>query len=199
MPFSKEQTPTLVFTVPTLAIMALSYLAALENLHSTAQSLAKRFAHDEEQVPLLGSVRRVVTEGLKSLVSLPTFDTSAMDGYALQSELTLSASPTNLVRFEVKGTIAAGDQPICISIADCGDVPFCVEIMTGAQFPVSANGRQMDACIPIELTGTVTTHARDRQFILVTHPVRPNQHRRLAGSDVEVGEELISPSSVVRN
>lgn len=180
-------------------MVPISYLEALELLDSCANRLSKRFCEDEELVRLLDSVGRVGTRRLQCPVSVPPFDTSAMDGYALQSELTLSASPTNPVVFEVRGTSAAGDQPIRISSSESSDIPSCVEIMTGAQFPTASDNCQMDACVPVELTERVEILGRNNPCIQIKHPVHSNQHRRFAASDIVSGEDLLRPLSVIEH
>jgi molybdopterin molybdotransferase len=116
-------------------------------------------------------------------MSTPQYDTSAMDGYAVDSSQTFDASPTRPLLFEVRGTMAAGDAPISVNRKGFA----CVEIMTGAQFPIG-----FDAVIPIEHT------TRKDGKVYIRQPALRNQHRRFAGNDFAEGDKILSKGSVVR-
>jgi molybdopterin molybdotransferase len=86
-----------------------------------------------EIVPIENSLQRVLAEEVKALYSLPSFDNSAMDGYAVRSEdggKTLKQSCT----------IFAGDENEVRMIEDQ-----CIRIMTGAKIPQGC-----EAIVPIE-------------------------------------------------
>ena len=155
--------------------MPISYNEAQEILRVSART----FSPHSESVPLLQSVRRVTSHAVLSNVTIPPYDTSAMDGFALASGATLSATPSNPILLPIRGTMAAEDSPMQVEYG-------CVEIMTGARFP-----RGMDACIPIEFADVFDG------YLKVTHPVRRNQHRRLAGSDFQPGEVLLEAKTTI--
>lgn len=72
-----------------------------------------------------------------------------MDGYAIRSSATATASPETPALLRERGTIGAGDDPADILDAGlAGGVGTCVEIMMGAIFPPG-----YDACVRGE--GTV--------------------------------------------
>lgn len=115
---------------------------------------------------------RVLAADVVASIDLPPFDNSAMDGYALRSADTLSATEADPVRIAMRETIAAGVAP--------GDpvVPgTCVRIMTGAPLPGGA-----DAVLQLE-------NARLRDDVVeVRSPVPPGRHIRRQAEDVRRGE-----------
>ena len=99
-------------------------------------------------VPLAGALGTVLAEHVTASTPLPSFDNSAMDGYAVRAADLAWASAETPVTLEVRGEIAAGDT---------GDYRVeagaCLQIMTGARLPEGA-----DAVVPVEWTdgGTVS-------------------------------------------
>lgn len=178
--------------------MAIAYEDALETIGQVYKTMFDhRYVERTERVDLTEAVGRVIFNAEISRQDTPAFDTSAMDGYALDSRRTCKASPTSPVKFKLDpGTMAAGDAPF--SPEPPSDDPICVEIMTGAQFP-SSRGREciFDACIKIENTSLVQD-VDGNLFISVESPVRKFENRRFAGSDLKQGQEIISSLSLIR-
>jgi len=123
---------------------------------------------DEEHVGVRDSVGRVLAADVVSPVSIPVFDNSSMDGYAVRYD-DISSTPT---RLRVVGDVPAGspDDPEAAS----GE---CVRIMTGAALPTFA-----DTVVPVEQTqpepdGRVTILDAGRRGLYV----------RRAGEDVSQG------------
>ncbi|KAK4122020.1 hypothetical protein N657DRAFT_647539 [Parathielavia appendiculata] len=124
-----------------------------------------------------------------------------MDGYAIRSQATVTASPNSPVMFLVTGTIAAGDDPCVARTAGAhveydrdGGLQTCVEIMTGAIFP-----DEYDACVKVEDTVPVFEPTRRRgAHILVTRPVPPNANRRSAGSDILKGDVVVEKGDTIQ-
>lgn len=152
---------------------------------------------DVKEVDIGDAVGRISNVDVVSPISTPAFDTSAMDGYALSSEETVEASPSNPVVFCVKGTMAAGDRPI--SVPDSlGDVyPPCTEIMTGAQFPKSNQEQPFDACVRVEDTVKIPSHEPSRSYIQILAPVFKDKNRRYAGSDIQRGDLIVAENSLI--
>ncbi|MGM0622577.1 MAG: gephyrin-like molybdotransferase Glp [Campylobacterota bacterium] len=86
-----------------------------------------------EILPLKSAIGRFVASDIACQKNLPSFDNSAMDGYALKAEDANS-------RLEIAGTIYAGDT--CRQTLQKGQ---CYKIMTGALMP---NGS--DSVVPFE-------------------------------------------------
>lgn len=117
----------------------------------------------------------VLAEDLRSRVSLPGFDNSAMDGYAVQSGDVATASSSTPVFLDVDGDIAAGDterrrlRP-----------GRTFRIMTGAPVPEGA-----DAVVPVEQTDAGATRVR------IDEGVPHGRHVRHQGEDVGEGEVVL--------
>jgi len=121
----------------------------------------------------------VLAEDLYAAVSVPPFDSAAMDGYAVR----LADLPPGggSVTLHVAGDVAAGPGEVA------GIAPGeAVRIMTGAPLPPGA-----DAVIPVEHTSTGRFVAgAPRAEDSVTLARRPRPHVRHAGEDVCAGELL---------
>lgn len=124
-----------------------------------------------EEAPLLECLGRTVAEDIVSPEAVPSFDNSAMDGYALRAA-DLEAGRRE---FRVVADIPAGslvDKEIC-----CGEA---VKIMTGAPLPLG-----VDTVVPVELT-------EQREGTMILHDVvRAGQNVRRAAEDVSVGDVLL--------
>lgn len=125
----------------------------------------------EESVPLATAHGRVLARDVRAAVALPSFDNSAMDGYAARWSEIARATAASPVRMPVAEDIPAGRTDV-VPLAP-GTVH---RIMTGAPLPPGA-----DVVIPVELTdaGTETVEIRD---------VLPRgRHVRGAGEDIAQG------------
>ncbi|KAK5065340.1 hypothetical protein LTR84_001178 [Exophiala bonariae] len=166
-------------------------------------------------LPVVAAVGQRSAQYVAAPYSIPTHDTSAMDGFAVSSESTLSASRTNPVRLRISYMIAAGDgldTPIQ-SKAATKDITNhqthiqseCIEIMTGARFPELSHP-ELDSVVKIEDV-VVKRDPSDcnccSAYIEVSAPVKIHQNRRFAGSDLAAGTlileagEMIEPKHVM--
>ena len=132
-------------------------------------------------VPLVHADGNVLAEDVTSTTPLPSFDNSAMDGYAVRAADLAGASADAPVTLPVHGEIAAGDT---------GDYRVeagsCLQIMTGARLPEGA-----DAVVPVEWTDAGTISAAFRQ---APEPGNAVRHR---GDDVAEGTVLLSQGTLV--
>lgn len=176
--------------------MAIPYHQALDVLAKTAKELSQKPKDDEDVVPITAAVGRICKLDYRSSYSTPPYDSSAMDGYALCSELTQKASVAHPLRFRNCGIIAAGDRPLSLACTS-GDCPPCVEIMTGARFPVSTSDLQFDSCIRVEDTKPGLGPDGD-MYVEIVQPVLPFQNRRFAGTDFQPDDLVISRGTEVK-
>ena len=105
-----------------------SYQDALERMLKVVQPLAS------ERLPLTAAYGRMVATPLVAPHAMPPFDQSLVDGYALRSSDTRTATPTQPVRLALGQTLTAGEhlaQPLGARQA--------MRIMTGAPVPPGAN------------------------------------------------------------
>ncbi len=106
----------------------ISYQQALEMILRVIQPLAS------ERLPLTAAYGRVVATSLVAPYAMPPFDQSLVDGYALRSSDTRTATPAQPVRLALGQTLTAGEhleQPLGPRQA--------IRIMTGAPVPRGAN------------------------------------------------------------
>ena len=88
-----------------------------------------------ERVALLDSLGRVLAEPVRSPLTLPAWDNSAMDGYAVRSDDVRDARPDAPVTLRVLETVAAGAFP-----SRRVERGTATRIMTGAPMPEGADG-----------------------------------------------------------
>jgi molybdopterin molybdotransferase len=138
---------------------------------------------DRRAVPLFSAQGLILAEDILSPEAVPSFDNSAMDGYAVRASATHQASPDSPAEFQLLGTVAAGDQPGAFE----GDG--VVEIMTGAPVPAGV----FDAVIRVEDTAKIPETHR----VLIKRPVEVGDNIRRRGSDFEWNQKLATAGRVV--
>jgi molybdopterin molybdotransferase len=134
-----------------------------------------------ELVPLAESHGRVLAADAVSLMTVPPWDNSAMDGFAVRSEDTAAATASP-VQLAVVGEVAAGQVPAVHVRAGTA-----VRIFTGAIVPEGA-----DAIVPVEETDAPVGVADRVDRVAVHAPAFPGSHVRRAGSDIERGQPLLT-------
>lgn len=133
-----------------------------------------------EVCPLIELGGRVLAEAVTTRVAVPSFNNSAMDGFALQASWTSAVRPEAPLTLSVSDCLAAGDHPLTVSGEGV------VEIMTGAPLP----GR-LDAVVQIEKV----VCQRDTQgrvlSIGLDRPVKVGENIRYQGEDFLAGLPLL--------
>ena len=141
--------------------------------------LAAVTAAEPVRLPLAACLGLVLCEDVTSLVDLPGFDNSAMDGYAVRAVDVSAADPDvpgSAVRLPVVGEVAAGG--VATRAVGPGEA---VRIMTGAMMPKGA-----DAIVKVEDTDGGTETVEIRAGVPVGTSVRP------AGEDVKQGQVVLT-------
>ncbi len=132
-------------------------------------------------VPLLDALGLVCAEDVVATMSLPSFDNSAMDGYAVHSADVATASAEQPVLLPVVGEIGAGRAgPRTLAPGTAA------KIMTGAPVPDGA-----DAIVPYEWTDRGSAKVR------IDEAPETGQHVRPAGDDVSVGDLLVKEGTTL--
>ena len=128
------------------------------------------------EIALADALGAVLDRDITAQWPLPSFDNSAMDGYAVRAADVAGASADQPVALPVVGEIPAGD--ISAHAIEPGTA---IRIMTGAPMPAGA-----DAVIPVELTDGGT------QVVSVGSPVEPGSAVRRTGGDAQPGDLLLT-------
>lgn len=129
-----------------------------------------------EPVILHESLGRVMAEALIASWSLPSYDNSAMDGFAVCTEDCSEGAILRLCGVSHAGSPAPPLEP-----------GGAIKIMTGAPIPAGC-----DAVIPWE------DIEESSGEIKIKTPVCKYQHIRRAGEDVQKGEEILARGTVIR-
>jgi molybdopterin molybdotransferase len=142
---------------------------------------------------------RVIAEPVESPISLPPWDNSAMDGYAIRSADVRAATESAPVTIDIVGEVRAGQAPGITVKRGTG-----VRIATGAPVPPGA-----DAVIPVEGTTPLDAagakagpRGRDATGPLpakiAAHAAVPlGGSIRRKGSDLAAGSRILEPGTVV--
>lgn len=140
--------------------------------------LAQAADYGAEIVPFEHALGRVLAEDIKADRDLPPFNRVTMDGIAVKYE----AIENGISTFRIKGTQAAGDEPITIE-----EHNECVEIMTGAILPPSADTviRYED----LELRAGLAT--------LVNDDIKRAQNIHYRGKDKKQNEVVAASGQVI--
>jgi molybdopterin molybdotransferase len=128
-----------------------------------------------ERVPLGEALGRVLAEPVVSRRTLPPFDNSGMDGYAVRHQDTAGASESSPVELSVAGESRAGMPPGRRLQAHAA-----MRIMTGAPVPDGA-----DAVVRYEDTDS------GREQVRITVEVKSGTNIRHAGEDMNPGDAIL--------
>jgi molybdopterin molybdotransferase len=131
--------------------------------------------------PLMETMGLSAAEDVVSTVALPSFDNSAMDGYAVRAADVATASEETPVHLPVVGEIGAGQARLLALSPGTA-----AKIMTGAPVPDGA-----DAVVPYEWTDRGVAQVR------IIQPAEAGAHVRRAGEDVSEGDLLVEAGTVL--
>jgi molybdopterin molybdotransferase len=136
---------------------------------------------DQEDVALESSLGRTLAEDITSNETVPGFENSAMDGFAVRARDTEDATVRTPAVMRTIDESRAG-RP-----ARCNLKPHeAIAISTGAMLPEGA-----DAVVPIEDVVQVGAE------IEVPSPVEPGRYVRAAGEDIQAGELVLGAGTGV--
>jgi molybdopterin molybdotransferase len=159
----------------------------------------------EPDVPLgpESALGRVLCRPVTAATSLPPWDNSAMDGYAIRAADIARAEDDSPVRLVVVGEVAAGGVPGVRVLEGTA-----VRIATGAPVPPGADAVvPVEATTPVDAGGTAGHRGNDAAgplpaACLVHQAIPAGASIRRAGSDVHQGEvvaeagDLVTPAVV---
>jgi len=128
-----------------------------------------------EEVPIEEASGRVLVEDVVADFSVPPFDRSAMDGYAVRAEDTYGASGFNPNRLKLIGVQHAGE--LFDGTIGKGE---CVQVATGSPVPEGS-----DAVVMVEFTRL------DGDYVEIQKPAYPSANTSPMGEDIETGDTVI--------
>ena len=143
-----------------------------EHLALVLERIDELPAYDQ---PLLETLGLPAVDDIVSPISLPIFDNSAMDGYAVVFRDVAEAGPERPVHLPVVGEIAAGQTQIFAMSPGTA-----VRIMTGAPIPTGCT-----AVVPVEDTDDGVAK------VLIRRAPTEGQHIRRAGEDIKEGDVIL--------
>ncbi len=138
-----------------------------------------------EDVALDDALGRVLATEAMSLTTLPPWDNSAMDGFAVIAADLAGASDSTPVELSVTGEVAAGAAP-SVSVAP----GTALRILTGAPLPPGA-----DSVVPVEDTDAEPGVAALPAKVRIRAEFTTGAHIRRAGSDLRAGQRLLEPGA----
>ncbi len=155
-----------------------SLLALEDALAGLLAGVARRPPPAAETLPLTLATGRILASPVFAPLSLPAWDNSAMDGFALRAADVAAASPVTL---PLSGRIAAGEWPVPLPRGSAA------RIFTGAPIPAGADTVvAQEAC------------TWDAQSVTLRGPLRPGQHIRHVGEDVTAGQRVLEAGHRLR-
>jgi len=134
-----------------------------------------------EEIPVQKSFGRVLREDIRSPLSIPPFNKSAMDGYAVKAADIEGASPKNPIALKVLEDIPAGQVGKYRLKKGTAS-----RIMTGAPIPAGA-----DTVVMVEDTAGTTGE------VLIMKDLPKGRHVAPAGEDVKKGERVLISGSLI--
>jgi molybdopterin molybdotransferase len=136
-----------------------------------------------EQVAIFDTPGRILAENVIAGESIPNFNRSTMDGFAIKASSSFGASEANPAYIEIKGTIGMGEMP-SFSIGH-GEA---ARIATGGMLPSGA-----DAVVMVEHADFL-----DEFTIEVYKSVAPGQHVIMEGEDIQQSQEILFSGQRIR-
>ncbi len=138
-------------------------------------------------LPLDAALGQVLATPVVATTSLPPWDNSAMDGFAVRSADVAGASEARPVELRVTGEVAAGHVP-----GHEVQPGTAMRITTGAMVPPGA-----DTVVPVEDTDAPAGVAGLPATVAIRVPALPGANVRRAGDDVRRGDRVLEPGRLV--
>ena len=136
-----------------------------------------------ESVDLSNSSGRILAQKTIANLSSPSFDNSAMDGFAVRSSDTFGATKTNMVSLKNIDVSSAGSPSDLV--LKKGE---CIQCMTGAKIPNGA-----DAIIMVE-DSSGFSNSKNVQIMI---EAQVGQHIRKMGEEINKGDTLIKKGTTL--
>ena len=148
---------------------------SLQKACETAIEYAQK-KRESEIISITNALGRILAKEIIAKKNLPSFNNSAMDGFAFKA---IDAGK----RLQVVKTIFAGEVPH----ASCKEGE-CYRIMTGAQIP-----SDVDTVVPIEDCSDVTDDA-----VTIPANIKAGSNFRKKGEELAVGNNILKTGHILR-
>ena len=143
---------------------------------------------DDEFIYTSNCLNRVSSVNIYSNSDYPSINNASFDGYAIKSRDTINLKKKTQ-KFEIIGTIAAGNKPFKKKIKKFQTV----EIMTGALIPGF-----FDTIVPIEQINFYPNNKKAK-YILLNKKISKFEYVRFKGSDYKKGDLLIPKGTILQS
>ncbi len=154
-------------------------LVSIEEALNTLSSIVRPLG--TEEVDIDKALGRVLAEDITSPITLPPFDRSSVDGYAIRAYDVFLADEYHPIRLMLKGNVNVGEVPnIYVNKGEA------VEVATGAMIPPGANAVIMEEF----------TH-REGDYIVAFRSVSPGENIYEAGTDFMPGEIVFKRGIII--
>lgn len=150
---------------------------AMISIADAKRIILESCAHGGHEVRLLAdSMNFYLAEDLTTKFPIPRFDNSAVDGFAVKSQDTISATKDAPSQLQIAGTVHTGEATK--SSLKTGQAS---RVFTGAPVPDGA-----DAVVMLEDTTS------DHDVVKITAPLDHGRNIRLAGEEFKTGDTCMS-------
>lgn len=143
--------------------------------------LNNQINHGSTQLSILESLGHVLSKDIETPLNFPSFNSSAMDGYAIKHQDISNATDENPIYLTMIDDIWAGKTKK--TKIESGT---CARIMTGACVPSDT-----DAVVPkenIEVSGST---------IKFTEPTKNGANIRFCGEEIKCGEKILTAGTII--
>ncbi len=140
-----------------------------------------RIIPETEKVKIDCALGRILSADIISTESIPSFDRTTVDGYAVCASDTFGAGGSSPVQLEIVGEILMGENAnFTLKNGQCA------KISTGGMLPKGA-----DASVMVEHTDS------EDELCLVYKSVAPFENVTKTGDDISIGETVLKKGTVI--
>lgn len=154
-------------------------LISYENAKSLIRKNVKKLS--VKKVDLLDSIGCVLAEDIYTKTPIPTYDSSAVDGFAVNLSDISSASSKNQIKLKIQNTIQAGDIKKYIL-----KPKHTFKIFTGAVVPENVNTILMKESV-----------SEKKGYIIVTKPTKLGENIRIKGEEFKDGALILKKNTFI--
>jgi molybdopterin molybdotransferase len=136
---------------------------------------------DEECIDLSAGLGRVLSRDIRSNIDVPSFNNSAMDGYAISADGIAAGAKLNISDRIPAGSVGQSLLP-----------GTAARIFTGAPMPAGAD------TVVMQENSTLVQNAVVNNEVIINEDPKMGQNVRLAGQDTKAGSTLLSAGRRLR-